>query len=276
MQQMQSDSLSVPRLCHLVDDHLSESELSVSFPELIIWLSRVWGAAPLGDFIKEPGKWRTLDRELSNWISSDTEYQECWSKWRHHSKGDVAPGMILIPRSLTFTVQQNLIILIWGDHFAGSLLMSVVTSSIFPSRKACGSRVATPITQFRMEVDTIYDSWSAELVSTGSFLLMNWINLEKVYNQLSVYTSQTRCSNDAAFRRIRALAGAMSIIDTGAESLPMVAIFMPLEDAVYAGLKISPPLRELNTLSAGENIVTTRSKEISKRVRGWSITLGAM
>ena len=138
-----------------------------------------------------------------------------------------------------------------GDCFAGSMLMSVVTSSIFPSRNACGLRVATSITQFWTEVDTIWASWSADMVSTGSFWITTWINSEEVCNTLSLDTVQTRFSNDAAFRRIRALAGAMSMIDLGMESLPMAEIFIPLEDEACAGFKIRPPLREFNNLSVG-------------------------
>ena len=66
------------------------------------------------------------------------------------------------------------------------------------------------------------------------------------------------------------------MIYTGTESLLMLSIFMPLADSVCAGFEIGTPLREINTLSVGENIVTMRSKERSKRGRGWSIVLGAM
>ena len=70
--------------------------------------------------------------------------------------------------------------------------------------------------------------------------------------------------------------GAMSIINTGTESLPMVAIFMPLVDAVCVGFKIGFPLREFNTLSVRYNIVTIWSKERSNRGRGWLIESGTM
>ena len=82
---------------------------------------------------------------------------------------------------------------------------------------------------------------------------------------MSVETAQTRCSNGADFRQIKELTGAMSMIDTGMESLPMVVIFMQLADAVCAGFETDSPLMELNNLSIGENIATTRRKDIGKR-----------
>ena len=66
------------------------------------------------------------------------------------------------------------------------------------------------------------------------------------------------------------------MIDTGTESFPMVAIFMPLVDAVCAESKIAPPLREIRTLSVGENKLMERSKEVSKTGRVWLIVSGAM
>ena len=105
---------------------------------------------------------------------------------------------------------------------------------------------------------------------------MKGINLEEVCNPLNVDTIRTRCLNNAAFRRIRALAGAMSMIDTGTESLTMVAIFITLEDAACVGLEIGFLLRELNTLSVGETILTTRIREISRCGCVSSIVSGAM
>ena len=66
------------------------------------------------------------------------------------------------------------------------------------------------------------------------------------------------------------------MLDTGTESLPMVAIFMPFADVVCVGFDIAFPLRDLNTLSVVDNIVMIRSKERSKCGCGWSIVSGAM
>ena len=66
------------------------------------------------------------------------------------------------------------------------------------------------------------------------------------------------------------------MIDTGMDYLPMLAIFMLLADAVYVGSEIGFPLRKINTLSLGENILAVRFKERSKCGHGWSIILGAM
>ena len=63
---------------------------------------------------------------------------------------------------------------------------------------------------------------------------------------------------------------------TVTESLPMVAIFTKLEDLVCAVLEIGFLLRNINTLSVGEKILTMRSKERSKCGRGWSIVLVSM
>ena len=155
---------------------LPSLELSFSLSKLIVCISVLWGASLLGDFLEEPGKWRTWSGEVSNWISSDTKSWDCWGKRRKNSKEEVTPGLILLSMSLAFAVQQNLISLTRGDCLAGSLLMSVVTSFIFPSRKACSSRVSIPITQYQTEVDTICASCSAELVSTGRCCLVKCIN----------------------------------------------------------------------------------------------------
>ena len=56
----------------------------------------------------------------------------------------------------------------------------------------------------------------------------------------------------------------------------MVAISMPLADAVCADLYIGFPVRDINTLSVGENIVTMMSKERSKHGRGGLIVSGAV
>ena len=70
--------------------------------------------------------------------------------------------------------------------------------------------------------------------------------------------------------------GAISMVDKGTKSLPMVAIFMTLADAVCVGFKIIFPLRHLNTFSRGYNIVTRSSKERSRPGSGLLIALGAM
>ena len=54
--------------------------------------------------------------------------------------------------------------------------------------------------------------------------------------------------------------GAMYMIDTVTESLPMVEIFMPFPDVVCYGFERGLPLREIKTLSEGDNIITMRSK----------------
>ena len=58
--------------------------------------------------------------------------------------------------------------------------------------------------------------------------------------------------------------GAMSMIDTGNESFPMVAIFILLAYAVCTGLKRDFPLIEINTLIVGYDILMMISKEINK------------
>ena len=58
------------------------------------------------------------------------------------------------------------------------------------------------------------------------------------------------------------------MIDTGTESLPMVAIFMPLADAVCLELGTGNLLRKINTLSLGDNIVTMRRRKRNERGRG--------
>ena len=58
------------------------------------------------------------------------------------------------------------------------------------------------------------------------------------------------------------------MIDTRTESLLMVEIFMPLADVLFAGFEIGFPLRGINTLSVGGNIVALRSKERNKCGRG--------
>ena len=68
----------------------------------------------------------------------------------------------------------------------------------------------------------------------------------------------------------------MSMINTGMKSFPMVVIFMPLADAVCAVLKIFFPLKEVNNLILGENILTMSSKDRSNPGCGCSIVLGAM
>ena len=102
-----------------------------------------------------------------------------------------------------------------------------------------------------MGVNTLCTSWGEEMVSTGGFHIMKLINLEEVCNPFRVYTIQTRCSNDADFRWIMTLAGAMSMIDTGMESLPMVAIFILLSYSVCEGFEISFALRKLNNFRVG-------------------------
>ena len=56
--------------------------------------------------------------------------------------------------------------------------------------------------------------------------------------------------------------------DTGTKYFPMVAIFMPLADAVCAGLEICALLRDINTLSVDDNIVMMRIREINERGLG--------
>ena len=53
------------------------------------------------------------------------------------------------------------------------------------------------------------------------------------------------------------------MIVSGTEYFPMVAIFIPLEYTVFAGFKIGVPLKDINNLSVGDNIVTMISREIS-------------
>ena len=154
--------------------------------------------------------------------------------------------------------------------------MSVVIYSISLLSNACVPRVATPIMQFWTEVDTLYVPWSVYMVSKVSCWLMKWINLKELCNPLSRDTVQTRCSNDEALWRINVLVGAMYMIDTWTEYFPMVAMFMPFVDALNIRFAIGSPLRALNTLSVGGNILTMRSKKRIKRVCGWSILTGAM
>ena len=70
-----------------------------------------------------------------------------------------------------------------------------------------------------------------------------------------------KCSNDAAFLRIKAFAGAMFMINTRTKSFTMLEIFMPLADTVCAGFETGLPLRYINTLSVGDKIVKMRIKE---------------
>ena len=58
------------------------------------------------------------------------------------------------------------------------------------------------------------------------------------------------------------------MIYTGTESLLMLSIFMPLADAVCAGLEICALLRDINTLSVDDNIVMMRIREINERGLG--------
>ena len=57
------------------------------------------------------------------------------------------------------------------------------------------------------------------------------------------------------------------MIDTGTESLPIVAIFMPFADMVCGGFEIDFPLKEFNTLSVGDNLVTTTVVTVATEVR---------
>ena len=63
----------------------------------------------------------------------------------------------------------------------------------------------------------------------------------------------------------------MSMIDMGTDSFPILAILISLMDEACAGFKIGSPLNQINTLSIGGNILTTKSKERSGCGHGLSI-----
>ena len=80
-----------------------------------------------------------------------------------------------------------------------------------------------------MDMETLWDSWRAELVSTGSCWLTKWINSEEVWILLNLYTFCTSLANYAAFLWLMSFVGDTSIAETGTLSFPIIVIFIPLE-----------------------------------------------